>query len=192
MVLLNQNSKLTYPEAFAADNREVELTGEAFFDVKPDPTKPFRIHVRNTTVQVLGTSFSIRAYNEDVRVAVRTGKVKFSAKNKEVTLIKDEQAVFTAKKDTIVKALKFDANAMAFKTGRLVFEKEPMRNVVKTLNEVYHADIHLASDQMGRCQFTSDFENQNLEYVLQRTAEAMDLEIRHDGNRIILDGKPCK
>ncbi|RRB06543.1 FecR domain-containing protein [Larkinella rosea] len=190
-VLLNQNSKLTYPESFAADSREVELTGEAFFDVKPDPTKPFRIRVRNTTVQVLGTSFSIRAYTNDVQVAVRTGKVRFSAKNKEITLVKDEQAAFNAVKDTIIKALKFDVNAMAFQTGRLVFEKEPLSSVIKTLNEVYHADIHLANEQIGSCPVTETFENDNLDHVLNITAEAMRLRILRDGNRVTLDGKPC-
>ncbi|KAA9357026.1 FecR family protein [Larkinella humicola] len=190
-VLLNRDSKLTYPESFAGDSREVELTGEAFFDVKPDPTKPFRIQVRNTTVQVLGTSFSIRAYTADVRVAVRTGKVKFSTKAKEVTLVKDEQAVFDAKKDTLIKALRFDANAMAFKTGRLVFDREPLSKIVETLNEVYHADIHLADERLGRCEFTSTlaFENEKLEKVLSITAEAMDLLIKRDGNRITLEGK---
>ncbi|GAB3919679.1 FecR family protein [Larkinella terrae] len=191
-VFLNQNSKLTYPEAFAADSREVELTGEAFFDVKPDPTKPFRIRVRNTTVQVLGTSFSIRAYTNDVQVAVRTGKVRFSAKNKEITLIKDEQAAFNAVKDTIIKASKFDVNAMAFQTGRLVFEKEPLSSVIKTLNEVYHADIHLANEQIANCLVTSTFENDNLDHVLNITADAMSLRILRNGNRVTLDGKKCE
>ncbi|GAB3900695.1 hypothetical protein GCM10028803_24050 [Larkinella knui] len=191
-VLLNRDSKLTYPESFADDSREVSLVGEAYFDVKPDPEKPFRIHVRNTTVQVLGTSFSIRSYTADVRVAVRTGKVKFSAKDKEVTLIKDQQAVFYAKKDTIIKAPRFDANSMAFQTGRLVFEREPMSKVVETLNEVYHADIHLANAELGNCLYSGTFKNENLEYVLKTTEEAMNLRSRREGNRIILDGGPCK
>lgn len=192
-VLLNRDSKLTYPESFADDSREVQLTGEAFFDIKPDPTKPFRIQVRNTTVQVLGTSFSIRAYTADVRVTVRTGKVKFSTKTKEVTLVKDEQAVFDSKKDTLIKALRFDANAMAFKTGRLVFEKEPLSNIIATLNEVYHADIHLANEEFGKCPFNMNVTNENLEFVLSLTEETTGLHIRREGNRVILYGKsPCQ
>lgn len=196
-VLLNKGSKLTYPEKFADDSREVQLVGEAFFDVKPDPSKPFRIHVQNTTVQVLGTSFSIRAYTADVSVAVRTGKVKFSTKNRELTLVKNEQASFDAKKDTLIKALRFNANVLTFKTGLLVFEKEPLSNVVKTLNEVYHADIHLANEQLGRSPFTSNFfEDDSLDHVLRTTAEAMNLCIRRDRSRVILDsspdGKPCQ
>ncbi|RAJ92474.1 FecR family protein [Larkinella arboricola] len=192
-VLLNKDSKLIYPERFAADSREVQLTGEAFFDVKPDPSKPFRIRVRNTTVQVLGTSFSIRAYTDDVRVAVRTGKVKFSARKQEITLVRNEQAAFDAKKDTIIKAPKFDVNAMTFQTGKLVFDNEPLSNVIKALNEVYHADIHLANAEIGQCKVNASFENDSLEDVLKTTAEAMHLSILHDGNRIILNGKPsCK
>ncbi|MGA0556722.1 FecR domain-containing protein [Larkinella sp. VNQ87] len=190
-VLLNQNSRLTYPEAFAADSREVELSGEAFFDVKPDPTKPFRIHVRNTVVQVLGTSFSIRAYTNDVRVAVSSGKVKFSSGKKAVTLVKNEQASFNAVKDTIITMPKLSADALTFKTGLLVFDKEPLSSVVKKLAEVYHADIYLANEQIAGCPFTSDFkENLNLEEVLTVTAESLKLQWRKDGNRFVLDGKP--
>lgn len=189
-VLLNKDSRLLYPERFATDSREVELTGEAFFDIKPDPSKPFRIRVRNTTVQVLGTSFSIRAYTDDVRVAVRTGKVKFSAKKQEITLVKNEQAAFDAKKDTIIKVPKFDANTMTFQTGKLVFDAEPLSSVVKTLNEVYHADIHLANEQIGGCPFTSDFKDDSLEYVLNTVRETLHLSVQREGNRIILDGKP--
>ncbi|MFD1140163.1 FecR domain-containing protein [Larkinella insperata] len=189
-VLLNKDSKLIYPERFAADSREVQLTGEAFFQVKPDPSRPFRIHVRNTTVQVLGTSFSIRAYTDDVRVAVQTGKVKFSASKQEITLVKNEQAAFSAKKDTIIKAPKFDANAMTFQTGKLEFDAEPLSKVVKTLNEVYHADIHLANEQLGGCTFSSNFKDESLDYVLNTVQLALHLSIQREGNRIILDGKP--
>ncbi|GAB3325873.1 FecR family protein [Larkinella ripae] len=189
-VLLNKDSKLTYPERFADNSREVELTGEAFFDVKPDPSKPFRIHVRNTTVQVLGTSFSIRAYSPDVRVAVRTGKVKFSAHDKEVTLVKNEQATFKAANDTLIRALKLDANAMTFRTGQYNFEVEPLSKIIETLNEVYHVDIHLANEQLGRCPFTMSFGTENLEFVLKLTEETTGLHIRKDGDRLILDGKP--
>ncbi|GAB3258075.1 hypothetical protein GCM10027347_21140 [Larkinella harenae] len=191
-VLLNKGSKLTYPEKFDEDSREVQLVGEAFFDIKPDPSKPFRIHVRNTTVQVLGTSFSIRAYTNDVRVAVRTGKVKFSAKNKEITLVKNEQATFDAVKDTLIRAPKIDANAMTFQTGRLVFENEPLSKVVKTLNEVYHADIHLARAELGDRVFSWTAENENLDFVLRMTAETMKLRICRDGERIILNDHPCE
>ncbi|MFC5408771.1 FecR domain-containing protein [Larkinella bovis] len=191
-VLLNQNSKLSYPEKFASDSREVQLDGEAFFEVKPDPTKPFRIHVRQTTVQVLGTSFSIRAYTNDVRVAVRTGKVKFSAPHQAVTLVKNEQATFNAVKDTLIRAPKFDANAMSFQTGRLVFEREPLSKVVETLNEVYHADIHLAHAELGGRQFNGNFNDEKLDFILMTTADAMHLNICRDGKRITLDDQPCK
>ncbi|WP_128543967.1 FecR family protein [Larkinella soli] len=192
-VLLNKNSRLTYPESFAADRREVTLTGEAFFEVTPDAARPFRIRARNTTVQVLGTSFSVQAYNADVKVAVRTGKVKFSARDKAVTLEKNEQAAFLAKSDTILKAPRVDTNIWSFKTGRLEFDNEPLREVIQTINQVYHADVRLGNNRLGNCPIDVVFdEKDSLDYVIQITAETMNLKTRREGSRWILDGTACQ
>jgi len=76
-VFLNTNSKLRYPEQFGDDSRIVELSGEAFFEVRSNPEKPFRIAAGQTITQVLGTSFNLRARDDEpeVSVVVVTGKV---------------------------------------------------------------------------------------------------------------------
>jgi ferric-dicitrate binding protein FerR (iron transport regulator) len=187
-ILLNRRSTLRYPAQFANDHRNVTLTGEAFFDVVPDATRPFRIQARQTTVQVLGTSFSVRAYDANVSVAVKTGKVKFAGGRKAVLLTKDQQATFVASTDTIRQSLKLSANAFAYKTGQLVFDNEPLRNVVQTLNEVYNADVRLQNAQLGNCRLTTRFSNASLEAVVAVTAETLGLRVRHMGQQVILDG----
>jgi ferric-dicitrate binding protein FerR (iron transport regulator) len=187
-ILLNRRSTLRYPAQFANDHRNVTLTGEAFFDVIPDATRPFRIQARQTTVQVLGTSFSVRAYDANVSVAVKTGKVKFAGGRKAVLLTKDQQATFVASTDTIRQSLKLSANAFAYKTGQLVFDNEPLRNVVQTLNEVYNADVRLQNAQLGNCRLTTRFSNASLEAVVAVTAETLGLRVRHVGQQVILDG----
>lgn len=192
-VLLNENSRLSYPQAFGADSREVTLVGEAFFEVMPDPARPFRIHAKHTTVQVLGTSFSVRAYTENVRVAVRTGKVKFTAKDKKITLVKNEQASFDAEKDTLVKAPKLDLNLLAFKTGQLEFKDERLEDVLKTINEFYHADVRLANKRLGNCPLNTRFEDASFDYVLGVTTETLGLRIvKREGNHVLLDGQSCQ
>ena len=76
-VWLNGNSELTYPATFEADHRTVQLTGEAFFDVTKNPTKPFIITTNKAKVTVLGTSFNVRAITAEsaTEVVVKTGKV---------------------------------------------------------------------------------------------------------------------
>ncbi|GAB4035215.1 FecR family protein [Spirosoma jeollabukense] len=191
-ILLNRHSTLRYPATFADERREVTLTGEAFFDVTPDPTRPFRIQARKNVVQVLGTSFSVRAYDANVSVAVQTGKVRFSGGKKVVLLTRNQQATFEASADTIRRAMLLSQNAFAYKTGQLVFDKEPLRDVVQAINQVYNADVRLANARLGNCRLTTRFDRTSLETVLAVTAETLGLRIRHEGKQVILEGAGCQ
>ncbi len=191
-ILLNRRSTLRYPARFAANYRDVTLTGEAFFDVVSDTTRPFRIRARQTTVQVLGTSFTVRAYDAKVSVAVRTGKVRFASGLNAVLLTKNQQAAFVPSADTIRRALQLSPNVFAYKTGQLIFDNEPLRDVVQTLNEVYNADVRLENAQLGNCRLTTRFDNAPLDAVVAVTAETLGLRVRRVGQRVILDGTGCR
>ncbi|MFD2574400.1 FecR family protein [Spirosoma soli] len=192
-VWLKRGSRLNYPQTFADESREVTLTGEAFFEVVPNPSRPFRIRAAETTVQVLGTSFSVRAYENDVRVAVRTGKVLFAAKKKQVTLIRNEQATFDSKADTIRKMLDVEPNLFAYRTGRLAFKNARLADIVQTINDVYRADVRLANNRLNNCALTTSFEhNEPLETVVNVTAESLGLRITRKGDQITLDGEGCQ
>ena len=77
-VLLQPNSKLSYPKIFIGNQRKVYLSGEAFFEISKNPKKPFFVYANEIVTKVVGTSFRIRAYSNqpNVEVLVRTGKVK--------------------------------------------------------------------------------------------------------------------
>ncbi len=94
-VWINENSKLEYPEVFNGKQRSVTLVGEAFFEVKRDPSKPFVIHSGRIETTVLGTSFNVKAYKGKAPVvAVRTGKVKVANNTTTVFLERGYAAVF--------------------------------------------------------------------------------------------------
>lgn len=191
-ILLNRRSALRYPARFTADYRDVTLNGEAFFDVVPDATRPFRIQVRRATVEVLGTSFTVRAYDAGVSVAVRTGKVRFVNGRSAVLLTQNQQGVYVPSADSIRWSLQLNPNVFAYKTGQLVFDNEPLRDVVRTLNDVYAADVRLENAQLGNCRLTTRFDNAPLEAVLSVTAETLGLRVRREGGRVILDGTGCR
>lgn len=191
-IVLNRKSTLRYPARFADDQREVVLLGEAFFDVTPDANRPFRIQARQTTVQVLGTSFNVRAYDANVSVAVQTGRVRFTGGRKAVLLTRNQQATFVASADTLRQTVQTSANAFAYKTGQLVFDKEPLRDVVKTLNEVYNADVRLGNPQLGNCLLNTRFANAPLDSVVAITAETLGLRVRRVGQQVILEGAGCR
>lgn len=191
-ILLNRHSVLTYPTTFTDDRRDVTLTGEAFFDVTPDATRPFRIQARGSAVQVLGTSFSVRAYTANVSVAVREGKVRFSAGRKAILLTKNQQAAFDVKVDTIRRMPQLAPNVFAYQTGQLIFNKEPLRDVIQAINQYYNTNVRLANDRIGNCRLTTRFDKIPLETVLDVMAESLDLRVRHEGQQVILDGNGCQ
>ena len=113
MVFLNKNSKLSYSKNFNAQERIVYLEGESFFDVKRNPDQPFLVYAGMTKTRALGTSFNIKAYEqqERVEVTVASGKVVLfiegTSKDRMMVLERDDKAVFT-KSDISVKKKKND------------------------------------------------------------------------------------
>jgi ferric-dicitrate binding protein FerR (iron transport regulator) len=95
VVWLNKHSSLTYSTSFDGSERIVYLKGQAFFDVKRNPKQPFIIHASGTTTEVLGTSFDLKAYDEeDVELTVVTGKVSFTAEQQTLLLLPQDKGVY--------------------------------------------------------------------------------------------------
>ena len=88
-VMLNHYSSLSYPEKFQSDKREVELNGEAYFEVSKDPKHPFIVQTETIDVQVLGTHFNVDAYHDnlDVKTTLLSGSVAVSNKSNSVRMI---------------------------------------------------------------------------------------------------------
>lgn len=195
-VTLNRASRLRYAAGFDGETRLVALTGEAFFDVKRNPEKPFVIEARGTEVRVLGTSFNVNATTPDVAVTVATGTVRFSGKNTQnqraqVVLTKDEAATFRTEADTILKANRANPNALAYKTRVLLFESTPLSEVVEALNHTYQANITLARP-LRNCPLTVAFENETLDTILGVLADTYRLQIvRGADGRIAIEGDGC-
>ncbi len=98
-IWLNSGSQLSYPSEFKTDSREVYLSGEAFFDVKANPNKPFYVITRDIKIKVLGTRFNVSSYNEDnttqtvlLKGKVTTGKNKIFAQT--IDLMPGERMIY--------------------------------------------------------------------------------------------------
>lgn len=189
-VFLNQNSTLTSAADFNNESRTVTLTGEAYFDVKRDETRPFIIKANGTEVRVLGTSFNVRAYDKRVSVAVTNGKVQFSTPKSKTLLVKNESAAVQA--DTIIKLPELNFNELAYRTRVFVFDKTNLGDVVASLREGYQADIQLNGRHLANCRLTARFERESLDATLTVIAETLNLKVVRRGNAILLDGSGCE
>lgn len=194
-VTLNSNSKLTFPRKFKGDVREVSIEGEAFFDVTPNPERPFVINAGNAQVKVLGTSFSVSAYpeNETVEVIVETGKVQVIQKNAElqadakaIFLVPGEKGTVYAENKTPEKSVNTDPNFLSWKTHDLIFDKVPLRDVVQCLEKTYHIEIQLAEPALNDLLYEGHFDQKPAEFVLDVIRLTFNLELTGENDQFTL------
>jgi transmembrane sensor len=192
-ILLSKNSVITYPKTFEGDTREINLTGEGFFDVHHDAAHPFIIHTQGTDVRVLGTSFNVRAYNAQVQVLVKTGRVQFSKNNNKVILTKGQKAEILANVDTIIKSeVGEEKETIKEKLNSFVFDKMSLGEVVESLSKQFNVEIVFTNDKIKNCKLTATFENENLDNIISVIAETFNLTAIHQKNGLVLSGEGCE
>ncbi|MBA9077913.1 FecR family protein [Rufibacter quisquiliarum] len=176
-VTLNGNSTLKYQTDFKGRERRVELTGEAFFDVKKNPEKPFIIRSGEAQTKVLGTSFNVRALSSEqkVTVAVETGRVSLSSPKigKEVFLTPGFTGTLTANGN--ITKVETAANAPAWRT--LAFNGATIDEVALQLECYFNVSIKVIGKKSAVCTFTGTFETPRLPEILQVLAASNELEI---------------
>ncbi len=196
VVSLNMDSRLTYSKKFDANVREIELVGEAFFEVAIDTLRPFLIKSGDIYIEVLGTSFNVKANEEDenVEVTVESGKVAVYRSDRieeKVILVKGQKAIFRKSSGDIVMTGNDNVNFKAWKTKKIIFEDTPMSEVVKIVNEIYRSDLQLVNDQLANCPVTTAFDNESLETILKVLSSTLDLSIKRNGKVIEISGAGC-
>ena len=144
-VWLNAASTLRFPTAFAGDSRVVEMTGEAYFEVQANATKPFIVMVDGMRVKVLGTHFNVMAYDDEpvIRTTLLEGAVKVE-KGKETVALKPGQQARMDKKGQI--QVVEDPNAVdvvAWKNGLFWFQDNTIQEVMRKLSRWYDADVEI-------------------------------------------------
>jgi transmembrane sensor len=195
-VWLNKGSKLVYEKDFDGKERNVELLGEAFFEVRRDPSRPFTISTDKAHTQVLGTSFNLRAYPTEptVELTVATGKVSFRSKTKDegVILTRGFAATLNTQQNEIKKTEVIEENAWAWKTGKLQFQDKPLKEVLIDLERYYGVTLDLTKNTLGTCRFTGTFKQADLQEVLQVLEATMQLEYTKQNNEAyFLSGQGC-
>jgi ferric-dicitrate binding protein FerR (iron transport regulator) len=187
-VTLNRQAELIYPEKFKRRERAVKLSGKAFFQVESNPSSPFIVNVEEKAlVRVLGTSFNISPdeSGELISIQVLEGRVAFSSVGgkDEVILEKDQQA--TLKGGTVKRDESVEKNFLSWKTGKLVFENEPIGEVLKQLAVHYQINIEFDESVPQELSFTSTIDNQELEDVLDEVSLVLGLEYRYENEKVV-------
>lgn len=143
-VWLNAESSIRYPTTFLGQDREVELSGEAYFEVAKNRKKPFRVLVGKQVVEVLGTHFNINSYpNENyIKTDLLEGKVKITTGKDSVFLKPGQESVFMTRGSTLLVKQADTYKAVAWKNGLFNFEKAELPQVMRELARWYDLEVY--------------------------------------------------
>lgn len=180
-VWLNSESELRFPVRFTADDRNVYLKGEAYFQVKKNEGKPFTVFLNESNVTVLGTSFNIKAYKdeENIYTTLVEGSVRFSVEKggEPVVLHPGMQSVWNVESGkTEVK--KVDVNQfIAWRDGRFVFPSTTLEELMMQLKRWYNIEVEFQAPEVRRYEFrgaiSRDMELANVLSLVEKTSNVV-------------------
>jgi len=145
---LNAASSLRFPTAFKGAERVVDMTGEVYFEVAKNKHMPFKVNVKGSVVEVLGTHFDIKAYDDEqeVKTTLLEGSVKVNKNSAPVTLVPGQQALLNNVSGAIyVQQANIDA-VMGWQKGIFIFKGENIKSIMRELSRWYNVDIVYKGD----------------------------------------------
>ncbi len=210
-VWLNASSQLTYDKDFGQNLREVTLTGEAFFDVAKDASRPFIIHTKVIDVKVLGTEFNVRAYPNDAytETSLIRGRVEVTVKNRpqekhylnpyeKVSVANNIVNPVASLKSVAPKALVvtepltyYHVDSTVIETSwvqnKLIFqENETFREVALKMERWYGVQINFADEQVAQIRPFGSFKTETIAQALDALKESFRFSYRVNGNKITI------
>jgi len=191
-VWLNSDSRLIYSETFSGDAREVQLCGEAYFDVAKDPLHPFVIHTNTIDVRVLGTTLNVRSYSnekntEAVLIHGSVEVILHSDPEKKIILRPNDKLVVPNANLAATKTVKPDADSgrtmnlgkvhfmardssaveVLWVKNKLAFDKETLESVALKMERWFNVRVAITDDSLKQMEFSGVFEEEALPQVME-------------------------
>lgn len=186
-VWVNADSRLKYPVQFVGEERKVFLEGEAYFIVAKD-SLPFVVSTSRGDIRVLGTTFNVKSYDEEVamQATLVEGKVLVAQGQKEMELAPGEQGTVTDAGIMAKRAVDVD-EFVGWRKGIYVFKKQPLEDIMRDLSRWYGVSVFFQNEGLKQVSFTGNLKrydniNEFLD-VLQRTG---DVKYRINNNTVII------
>lgn len=180
---LNRNSRLSYLPKFGTGKRNVRLTGEAFFEITPDPLKPFIIDAGKAKVKVLGTTFSVMTNNSnnEVEVFVKTGKVMLSDNSGNQNIVLEPGYIGTIDSKMTNKVLNMNPNYLSWKTDLLDYERQSLEIVFSDLKRVYNIDILVDDPEILNKTLTATYDKEPQDTIIRLICATFNLSYKKEG-----------
>jgi transmembrane sensor len=211
IITLQPGSSIHYPTHFLPGKREVFLTGEAFFEVSKNASRPFYVYNKNIVTHVLGTSFNIKMNLEtnQVEVSVRSGKVEVyenkspgktatGKKDNGVILLPNQKVTYDRDTRQFVPSLVDmplpiveDRGGDRTPVESFVFEETPLKTVIGSLEKSYGIDIVVENENINKCLFTGDVSRQDLYTLLDIICKSIQASYEVKETKILIKGTGC-
>lgn len=196
LVWLNAGSRIIYSQGFGVNERNIQLTGEGYFEVTRNEKLPFEVNTQELQVKVLGTKFNFKNYpdDEEASVCLLEGKVlvnNATRANNKVNLLPN-QKIFLSKKTGSMRIAKTNARYSAEWTkGFLFFDEELLLDIIKKLERSYDVKITLKDKSLETFRFYGNIirKENTIEDVLEMLASTDKLNYKMQGKEIELSLK---
>ena len=211
-VHLNSGSRLSYNKNFGRGNREVKLSGEAFFEVTKDAAHPFLVNTSRMMVKVIGTVFNVKAYDtkENIETTVVEGKVEVSLKDgleknvillpsekislKNIRMLKDPDSSRTAVPEISYEVKTVQPNLrktgmpeeVAWVKEKVIFTNEPFETVALKMERWYNVHIHFKNEKMKSILMNGDFDNVDIHKAMHILQMMVGFNYTITGNNIFI------
>lgn len=194
LVWLNSKSSIKYPQQFNSSHRDIELTGEAYFDVIHDPSRPFIVHSNKFDVTVLGTKFNVKSFSSDQnsRISLIEGRVKVTitddtSKQFEPTFLNPGEELSYNPLSQKINKHKFDKDDItAWKDGILILKSNNFSELKENLETWYGVTIILKGTPPDNFVVTGYFDNESLSNVLKTLQFGREFEYNIKDNIITI------
>lgn len=210
-VTLQPGAKLTYPNEFATNKREVQLEGVALFDIQKNPEKPFLVYSNHLITKVLGTSFIIRTNgkNQQSEVEVLTGKVLVTKNVKksiiqniikekqEVFLTPNQRAIYNLNTNELESSIVVNPLPLVSNTKKedqqisFIYEEAKLQKIFNEIESTYGIKIEPSDKGILNCTFTGDLSDQDMYTMLEFICESIGVSYQIIDTTILIKGAAC-
>lgn len=186
LVFLNTASSISIASNFNDSSRDIELQGEAFFEVKHDATRPFKVKVGPLTTKVYGTAFNIEGYagSEQLRIALKQGKIGISNETMPEQILKPGEIMLYHKSRSTTETHQITGASIGdWTTGQISFYKTPLRDAFSTIANKY--GVKFKYDNSIKDQtITASFGNAPLQKVLNHLSYIWNLRFQQEKDTV--------
>ncbi|SDE81987.1 FecR family protein [Dyadobacter soli] len=190
VVYLNAGSRLTYPAGFSDTARVAWLTGEGYFEVAKDSTRPFTIHTASTRTTVLGTAFNLKSYpGSNVTLVVSEGKVRFASKTAgtaPLILTANERGIYDLREDRLAQDRVYARGHYGWVHDKLAFDNQPLSDIAPVLERWYGIKVVITAPELAARRCTGSFVNPSLENLMGSLAYSLNIKYKIENKNLTI------